>query len=137
MDDAENKTPVQEESNAGEAAREAANELRAGAAQTLNEVKGIRIKDLFSFDKLIFPRIAQILFVLYVVLAVLFLGISLIGAVVALVKGQIGSAVAALIGSVISTLFMLIFGRIWIEVVLVAFKINEGVQDIKQILKNK
>lgn len=77
---------------------------------------------MFSFEKLITPKIISALYILTLVLL-------LISAVISLVYGSIGGAV----GCVISA----IFSRVFYECIIVVFKNNEYLRRIAQSVEKK
>jgi hypothetical protein len=76
----------------------------------------VDIKDALFFDKMLTPKIITIVY--WIVLAVLILG-----AVVAIVSGEF------LVG--LGMLFSVLFARIWCELMIVAFKMNEALQVLR------
>lgn len=147
MDEAENKTtetpvpPSQPEArrttSSGGDDRAVIDELRSDAEKTLEQISGHGFRDFFNFDKLIFPGIARIIFVAFTI-AMIIIGLLGVAAGFAAMPdvgflAGIGSVFAALITAV----FMIILARVWIEIVLVAFKINDGVQDIRRTLSGR
>lgn len=99
----------------------AAGRREAPSAQCLpnnnhNEVNHMDIKDALFFDKMLTPKIITIVY--WIGLAVLILG-----AVVAIFTGEF------LIG--LGMLFSVLFARIWCELMIVAFKMNEALQVLK------
>ena len=144
MDESENPTPDQPGTESTEAPRAAGSSdgrvqrLRAEAQATLNALKGEDgILGLFNFKKMYFPFFAHVLFIVYCV------GIALGGLVLAAMALYVmfsRSFLDGLMGVFMSGVFVvasIILGRIWIELIMVAFNINDAVQDIRDMLRAK
>lgn len=114
-----------------------ASELRADAEKTLEQISGHGFRDIFNFDKLIFPSLARIVFVAFTVAMVLLGLLGVAAGFAAMPEVGFFGGLASVFAAVITTVFMVILARIWIEIVLVAFKINDGVQDIRKTLAEK
>ncbi|BDH45431.1 hypothetical protein TUM12370_14750 [Salmonella enterica subsp. enterica serovar Choleraesuis] len=77
---------------------------------------------MFSFDKLITPKIITVLYILTLIAFIL-------SAIVAMVHGEIGTGLGLLVTAV--------FSRIFFECVMVAFKNNEYLRRIAESLESR
>ncbi len=117
---------------------QAASQIRSETTKAVEDIKKGGLPALFRFDKMYFPGLATFLFAAYVII-VAFLGI--IGFIAALSSwpeemGFWGWLYGVGL-AIITPIFLIVLGRIWVEIVMVAFKINEGVQDIRASLKDR
>ena len=134
MDQPENKP----EHSGADAAREAAGKLREEAAKTLNDLRSPGgVMGFFKFDRLYFPDFARILFTIICLFLVVVFLFGVVASFISMASVGFFSGLINLVVIFVSTIVMVVMARVWIEVVLVAFKINESVQDIKEILKQK
>ena len=134
MDQPENKP----ENTGADAARDAAGKLREEAAKTLSSLRNTGgVMGFFKFDRLYFPDFARILFtIICLFLALLFL-LGVVGSLASMASVGFFFGLKNLAFVVIGVITAVVMTRIWIELVLVAFKINEAVQEIKEIAKQK
>jgi hypothetical protein len=87
------------------------------------------LKALFDtrFGTLITPKIIRVLYILSIIVLVL----AAIGFIIAGFQNSVGLGIATLlIFAPLGFLIYLIVARIWLELVIVAFKINESAQQI-------
>ena len=111
-------------------------EAETGAEWFAREMRQGGWRSLFTFDTMYFPIFAHYVFVVFVVLVLL---IGLGGIVAAFsVMARIGfsDGMYSLLQSVAMAAVLLVAGRLWIELAMVVFKINEAVQDIRRHVKN-
>lgn len=98
------------------------------------------MKDFLTFRKMILPIIIQVLFWLGVVGCIIGGIITMIGGVLVLFQGS-GSAVAAGLTSIASGLGILLIGpfvvRIYAELLIIFFRINDTLTDIKNALQTR
>ena len=135
------------ESKAGETVRETvadkstvqsdAAELRAEAEQELRRMKSIGFRGLFSFDTLLFPKIARVLFFIYCVLLAIGLAVGVLAGLAAMIGQGLFAGLAIIVAAVISCVIMFVATRVWFEIVLVMFKLYESVDEIRRQLQNK
>lgn len=140
MDDSENKAPEQPQSQpeSGDAMKNKAQQLRDEAQATLNEIKGDDgILGLFNFKKMYFPFFARVLFIIYCLLTVLAGLVLVVLAFVTMFNRGFLDGLMALFIAGVFVIASVILGRIWIELIMVAFNINEAVQDIRNMLRAK
>lgn len=78
----------------------------------------------FSFTDLITPKIISFLYIIGLVFAV----IGSLGLIVAGFTQGIGSGIIALLLSPIYFALMIIFIRVYMEIIIILFKINEGIR---------
>lgn len=90
----------------------------SAADKVKNLVSGNIAKDILFLDKMLTPKI--ITFVYWILLVIL-----IIGGIVGMVKGQI-------IQSIFAILLGAVFIRIWCELFIVFFKMNEALQEIRK-----
>ncbi len=95
-------------------------------------------KDFLTFRRMVTPIIIQILFWVGVVLAiiggiVMFFG-GLIGGIS---DGDVGAIFGALIGAPIATVVGLLLVRLYTELLIVIFRINETLTDIRDMLASR
>ena len=98
----------------------------------LDALKKFDKKSFFSFDKLYFPAFARILFIVMCILIVAVCVVAVIAGIVSLFTIGFFAGIAGIFGAIISSVLMIVAMRFWFEVVLVAFNINEAVQDIRE-----
>lgn len=116
-----------DENEISDAAQQLANETK----ETLNEFKRLGPMSFFSFDRMFFPVIARYVFIFICALVLLGAVLGVLGGLVAIVSQGIVAGIGAMIGSVLFAALALIGVRFWFEFVLVAFKINEAVQEMR------
>ena len=121
---------VKQESR-GEQAMDAANKFKAEVQETMQQLKGGGLFSIFSFDRMYFPIIGRILFT---IVSIAMIAMALIMIVANFTNG-IGQGIGGLIGIPIMTFLMWLYMRIIFEVLMVAFKINEGIQDLNRKIK--
>ena len=135
MDQPEN---TQENSSTLNTARDAAEHLRDEAEKTLRDLKGPGgLKSFFKFEKMYFPKLAGILFIIACLATVFFLLLGVLGALAGMAADGFFSGLVALLGVVVGAVVMIVMTRVWIEIALVAFKINDSLREIKELLKQK
>jgi len=87
----------------------------------------------FSFSEFVTTRIIKVLFILAIVLAGLW---ALFILAVGLSSGNVGAIITALIMAPLVFFFMVICSRVWLELIIVAFRIAENtarlVEQVKQ-----
>lgn len=119
-------------------ARDAAKRMKEDAARTLQELKSDGgVFALFNFNKMYFPFFARTLFIVVCVLMALIGVLGIVAAFIAMAKVGFFEGLKALFGVGVMVIVTIIMARIWVELTLVAFKINEGIQDIRAMLKSK
>jgi hypothetical protein len=79
-----------------------------------------------SFSSLITTRIIKVIYILGMVVV----GIAVIGMIVAGFSESVGGGIALLIFSPLIALLYIIFLRVWLELIMVMFKINDNVEII-------
>lgn len=104
-----------------EEANEAVNDLK----KDMQQFKQMNRGSFFKFDKLYFPIIARWLFIVAVILIALGTVVGFLGSLVGM---QLLGAIFALIGGLISIVAV----RIWFELILVVFNINDAVQELRE-----
>ena len=95
-------------------------------------------KDFFTFRRMVTPIIIQALFwigvaVVLITGAVMFFG-GLIGGIS---DGSVGSILAALFGAPIFVVVGLLLVRLYTELLIVIFRINDALHDIRDLLKDR
>ena len=80
----------------------------------------------FSFREFITPSIIKVLFIL----AMVVIGLGVLAAIIIGFMTGAGTGVFVLIGSLIYGFIMLLFARVWLEIVIVFFRIHEDTRDI-------
>ena len=116
---------------AAAAGREAANEAKAEMERTYSQIKGAGIAGIFGFKAFYFPIVARVLWIVALVLLILF-------AVGMIIKGFSDSIVAGIVSLILVPLVALIYAvmiRIWFEVAMVLFRINDGIQEMCRKMK--
>ncbi len=118
--------------------RDTAEQMRSETSKAVEDLKSGGLPALFSFEKMYFPRLATVLFMAYVII-VAFIGIIGFIAALSTWPEEMGfwGWLYGVGMSICTPIFLIVMGRIWVEIVMVAFKINEGVQDIKTLLQDR
>lgn len=140
MDETEDKTtetPVPPPAQKNDPAAELADDIRADAKKALHQIEGHGFRDFFNFDRLIFPSIARIVFLVFTIAMVVVGLLGIVAGFASMPEAGFFSGFADVCMAIVCAAFMIVMARIWIEIVLVAFKINDGVQDIKTMLVEK
>ena len=88
-----------------------------------------------SFSSFVAPRIIKILFVLVLILIALGVLAGLGGAVFQLINGEVLPALITLVALPFVVIIELILARMWMELIIVTFRIAENVQEINQKTK--
>ena len=125
MNDSEDRGSV------GEVAGDAAGKLRQDAEQAMGEIRSRGVMGFFSFDGFYFPVIARCLFIILFILAVIGIVLGVIGGLVSMVSLNFIGGFIAMIGSVVGGILGIIGLRIWFEMLMVAFKINENLEKVR------
>ncbi len=115
----------------GDAAKDAAGKLKQDAEQALGEIKSRGIMGFFSFERLYFPVVARYLFIILFALIVIGVILGVIGGLVGMVSVGIMWGLSSIIGSLIMGAIFIIGLRIWFEMFVVGFKINENLEKIR------
>jgi len=98
----------------------------------------MNLKSFLSFDKMITPVIIKILF--YVLLAAAAIGgvVTFFGGIVsAFTQENFGLALGGLIGGPLVFLLGVLVARIYCELLILAFQIQENLVEIKNLLKKE
>ncbi|MDR1613368.1 MAG: DUF4282 domain-containing protein [Planctomycetota bacterium] len=101
----------------------------------VDDMRGIDKSSFFKFDKLYFPMIARFLFM---ALAAVILLSGAVGVMVSLVSMFTAGFLSGLFGIAASAAYAVVavfFVRIWFELILVVFNINDALQEIKVNLR--
>ena len=133
MDEAENTTPEPanaDNSSASDVAKEAANQMKEEAEKALGEIRGRGIMGFLSFDHLYFPIIARYIFIIVCIVSVIGIVFGFLGGLIALFTGKISAGIGAMIGAVVFGFLGLIGTRIWFELIILGFKVNENLEKI-------
>ena len=85
----------------------------------------------FSFEEFVTPTIIK---VVYAIILVVIGIVSLVALIAALSSGEAGSIITAIVVVPVLALLYLILARIWMEVVVVIFRIAGPVQDSSETL---
>ena len=101
----------------------------------LDALKKFDKKSFFSFDKLFFPAFARILFIVLCILIAIACVLAVVAGIISLFTIGFFAGLAGIAGAILSSVMMIVAMRFWFEVVLVAFNINEAVQDIREHIK--
>jgi len=126
----ENK-PESADSATAAAGKEAAKEMKAEAERAMNEIKNAGLAGFLGFNTLYFPIIAKVLWIILIVLAIL-------GMLVMIVASFFQSILDGIFSIVLVPLFgcfMLLQMRVWFEFMVVAFRINDGIQQMNEKMK--
>lgn len=95
----------------------------------------ISFLDLFKWDRFVATSVIELLFWLLAAIAVLF-GISGLLSGLALVQIAPGHGLLAIAGSIIGTLAAIVAARVVCEAVVMLFRVNENLMDIRDSLAN-
>ena len=95
-------------------------------------------RDLLSFRRMVTPLIIQALFWLGVGISVVTGLIVLFGGVIrAIVEGSVGQMLLALVSGPIVVILGVLATRIYAELLILVFRINETLTDIKDLLQRQ
>ncbi len=95
-------------------------------------------RDFFGFERMITPFLIRLLFILGVVFTILGGLAGLCGTLFrAVSKGAWGVAFITLIAYPIGILFMLLILRVYAELLMLAFRIYESLNNIERMLRDK
>ena len=130
MDDKSESPETREINASAEAAKDAAKHLMGEAEEAIREIKGRGIMGFFSFDTLYFPIIARYLFIVICVFSVIGVLFGMLGGFVSMATSFV-AGLTMVIGSIIAGLMTIVGTRIWFELILLGFKINDGIQEIR------
>lgn len=100
------------------------------------------MKKFFSFERMITPIIIKIFFWIGLILSILTgIGVFIMGIIMGFNDGSSGAILLGLLGGILGgALSFLLLGlvtRIYAELLILAFRINGTLTDIKQILEEK
>jgi hypothetical protein len=79
-----------------------------------------------SFSEYITPSVIKVLFIVIMVV----IGLSILGGIIIGFIGGVGTGVFALIGGLIYGFLTLLFARVWLEVIMVFFRIHDNTEEI-------
>ncbi|MCD8350261.1 MAG: DUF4282 domain-containing protein [Planctomycetaceae bacterium] len=89
-------------------------------------------KRFFSFETLYFPVFAHYVFIVFVVL-VLLVGLGgIVAAFSLMARVGFSDGMYGLLQSVATVAVLIVGGRLWLELTMVVFKMNEALQDIRR-----
>ena len=108
-----------------------ASEMSNDFRNDMNALKSMDKGSFFNFDRLIFPSIAKWLFILLSVLIAVVGICFFVAGFIGLFTTGFAAGLGIMVFAVIYTILSILLTRIWFELVLVMFKINEAVQDIR------
>ncbi len=95
-----------------------------------------KLQDLASFDRMITPVIIKILFWVGVVISVLGgIGYFFAGIVGGIMNSSFGQVLGGLIGGPLVMIIGVLITRVYAELLIIFFQINESLTDIKTMLK--
>jgi hypothetical protein len=102
----------------------------------------MKFKNFLSFERMITPVIIKVLFYIGLVVSVIGGIVVFIGSVIAgFADGGVGSILLGLIGGLIGGILTVFLGalatRIYAELLILFFRINETLTDIKGLLQEK
>lgn len=102
----------------------------------------MKLKSFLSFERMITPVIIKILFWISLGLSILsgvgvFIGAVITGIAEGSAGGIIGGILVGVIGGLLTMLLGILFTRIYAELLILAFRINETLTDIKELLASK
>ena len=103
----------------------------------LEELKkgGFLSNFLFGFKKLYFPAIARFLFILAWVIIALVGAAGCVFGLYTMITASFGMGLIFIIGVAVYVIMLIFMIRIWFELILVLFTINDAVQDIRKSCK--
>ncbi|MCL1999861.1 MAG: DUF4282 domain-containing protein [Planctomycetes bacterium] len=125
MNDSENRHSF------GDAAKNAAGNFKQGAEQAIDEIKSRGAMGIFSFEHLYFPAIARCLFIILFILVGLGVILGVIAGLATMVNVGVIYGFITMISVILSGVLGLIGLRVWFEMLIVAFKINESLEKIR------
>ena len=96
-------------------------------------------KDYLSFRRMVTPIIIQIIFWIGVAVVVISGVVMFFGGLISGIGGDggVGTIFAALIGAPIVTILGVLLVRLYTELLIVIFKINDTLQDIRDALERR
>lgn len=98
----------------------------------------MKLQDLLSLRRMITPLIIQVLFWIGIAASVLAGIVVLFGGIIGGISDQsIGAVLGGLIGGPLIMLVGILLARIYAELLILAFRINESLTDIKNLLEQK
>ncbi len=89
-------------------------------------------KRFFSFETMYFPLFAQYVFLVFVVLALLVGLAGILAAFSLMARIGFSDGMFELFRIVVGVAVVILGGRLWLELAMVIFKINEALQDIRR-----
>lgn len=93
--------------------------------------------DYLSFRRMITPGIIQVIFWVLIVGVVLFCMVGMLASAWVMIDQDFGTGLAAMIGQFVTLLVMPIVIRIYCELIILFFRANETLTDIKNLLANR
>ncbi len=121
-----------------DAARDAMGQIRNEAEKTLRELKDTGgVKAFFTFKKMYFPAFASVIFIIACVSAAVLLLFGMLASFASMARSGIFEGFAAFCGIAFGAVVMIVMTRFWIEIALVAFRINDSLREIRDLLKQK
>ncbi len=96
------------------------------------------IKRIFKFDRMLTPVIIKVVYWVGLITCVL-AGVILFfaGIIMGIVNGEIGQVIGGLIGGPVVIILGVLGVRIYAELLILMFQINDTLTDIKDLLSNK
>jgi len=98
----------------------------------------MNLQDFLSFRRMITPVIIKILFWIGIVMSIIAGLIVFFGGIISgLGDGGFGAVIGGLIGGPVVMLLGVLSARIYAELLILAFRINETLTDIKNLLERR
>lgn len=102
----------------------------------------MNFKNFLSFERMITPIIIKILFWIGMIGSIIGGVVLFVGAIIAgIADGGVGAIIGGFIGGLFGGLLVILLGvlvtRIYAELLILAFRINETLTDIKTLLQEK
>ena len=82
----------------------------------------------FSFSEFVTPKIISVLYIIGVVVA----GIASLILVIGSFRSGVGTGILSLLLMPLYFLLMVIFARVYMEIIIILFKIHEGISSLKK-----
>lgn len=97
----------------------------------------MKLKHFMSFERMITPVIIKVIFWIGLIITTLAGVITFFGGIIyGVSEGEIGMIIGSLFGGPLLFLLGVLVLRIYCELLILAFRINETLTDIKLLLKN-
>ena len=83
-----------------------------------------------SFSEFITTKLVKLLYILLIILVAIGLFVGVIGGLITMFTDSFFTGLGTIVGSILGALIWIIMSRVWMELIIVVFKIAENTSDL-------